>query len=419
MTLARPILLLFSLFIFTISECQNLPRPAEVEITVRDSARFNFVRNEQNIIQNSEVLTPFFKKMLEQRLRGGQKISIVHIGDSHVLGDFLTQLVRNRLQDEFGNAGRGLIFPYRAAGSNGPRDFGFESRGGWSGDDLNTVKENVPIGVAGFSLSTANLSASLTLRLKTDTSDLGRLSKITIFHPNTPTAFDFEISDLENPKAENAMPVIDGQFMTSFYFDKPTNEVTIRPRKGDLSQKNVRIDGISIENELSGVLYHAIGVNGARFWNYANARDFAREIADLNPDLIIFSLGTNEAQSPDISPNSMKKQITTAVDAIRETCGNPPILLTTPADSYLRGQGFNPYMPRVRNGIIDFANEKHAAYWDLFDITGGENSAQNWRSAGLFSRDSVHYSGDGYRVQGKLLFSAMMAGYNDFVRSGK
>ncbi len=407
------------IFWLPFSQCQNSPRPPEVALTGRDSVRQGFVKLEENLLQNTENLAPFFKKLYQQRINGGQKISIVHIGDSHVLGGFLTSVVRKRLQDEFGNAGRGLIFPYRAAGSNGPTDCAFESRGGWSGNNLNTVQTDVPIGVSGFSVTTSKPSASITLRLKTDTSDLGRLSKITIFHPNNEGAFDFEVLDDEHPKAEKAMPVIDGDWMTSFYFDSPTNEVTIHPVRSNSAQKNVRIDGISIENELSGVLYHAIGVNGARFWNYSNARNFAREVADLNPDLIIFSMGTNEAQSPDMTPNLMKKQAADLIAKLNESCGNPPILLTTPADSYLRGSGFNPYMTRVSDGIRQFASEKGLAFWDLYAIGGGENSAQNWRNAGLFSRDSVHYSREGYVVQGRLLFSAMMAEYNSYVWRNK
>ncbi len=401
------------------SQCQNLPRPPEVALTAADSVRHSFVNLDANLLQNTAGLEPFFKKLYAQRTRGGQKISIVHIGDSHILGDFLTRVVRSRLQEEFGNAGRGLVFPYRAAGSHGPDDYVFEKTGSWSGEDLNTLKSGVDIGVSGFSLATASPTASLKLRLKTDSTDLGRLSKITIFHPNADHSFSFEITDDEHPQAEKAMPVIDGDWMTSYYFDRPTNELSIRPVRLNSSRKTARIDGISIENELSGVVYHVIGVNGARFWNYTNARDFAREVADLAPDLVILSMGTNEAQASDITSGLVKKQAADLVKVLSETCGNPPVLLTTPADSYLRGKGFNPYMARVSNGIRELAGEGGHAYWDLFSITGGENSAQNWRSAGLFSRDSVHYSREGYAVQGRLFFTALMQEYNSYVWRNK
>ena len=399
------------------SGCQSPPRPAKITLTAADSARFSFIKMEENRIENSPFLDPVFQKMWEQRVKTGQKISIVHIGDSHILGDFLTRFVRERLQKEFGNAGRGLIFPYRQAGTNGPSDYVFEGKGGWSANDLNTAKNDVPVGVAGFSVASTNADGSLRLILRTDSSDIGRLSKLTIFHPNTETAFDFEITDNDHPEAEKAMPVIDGDWFTSYYFDNPTGELTIKNLRKSPGQKSCRIDGICIENELSGIIYHAIGVNGARIEHFTNAKFFSKQVADLNPDLIIISLGTNEGQNDDLSENDIKKQVVELVEKLRESCGSPAFLLTTPADSYLRGKGFNPHMARISRGIVAAAKESGAGYWDLFEVTGGQNSSQKWRNAGLFTRDSVHYTREGYQVQGKLFFQAMMNGYNEFVNN--
>lgn len=44
---------------------------------------------------------------------------------------------------------------------------------------------------------------------------------------------------------------------------------------------------------------------------------------------------------------------------------------------------------------------------------GGENSAENWKSNGLMSPDSVHYSRAGYAAQGKLLYMGLINAYNE------
>ena len=93
-------------------------------------------------------------------------------------------------------------------------------------------------------------------------------------------------------------------------------------------------------------------------------------------------------------------------------------MLTTPADSYLRGKGFNPYLNEMSEVIKEFARENGYALWDLHNVGGGQNSAINWKSNGLMSSDSVHYSKAGYAVQGKLLFQSIIKSYNDFVGSG-
>ena len=53
--------------------------------------------------------------------------------------------------------------------------------------------------------------------------------------------------------------------------------------------------------------------------------------------------------------------------------------------------------------------------WDLYNITGGENSAVHWKNTGLLSSDSVHYSKAGYAAQGKLLYQSIVKGYNEYV----
>ncbi len=103
------------------------------------------------------------------------------------------------------------------------------------------------------------------------------------------------------------------------------------------------------------------------------------------------------------------------VNGVLEKSPGSFILLTTPADSYLRGKGFNPNLADVSNVIRQFAHDKGFALWDLYKFTGGQNSAVNWKSKGLMSSDSVHYSKAGYAVQGKLLYQSLVKAYNGYV----
>ena len=144
------------------------------------------------------------------------------------------------------------------------------------------------------------------------------------------------------------------------------------------------------------------------------AEYFARQVAKLQPDLIILSMGTNEAQGH-TEPGFMYRTIRDLTDELLKHSPHALIMLTTPADSYLRGKGFNPYMPDMSGVIRKFAREKGYAMWDLFNYTGGANSAINWKSSGLMSSDSVHYSKAGYAAQGKLLYQSLVKGYNEYV----
>ena len=395
-------------------QCQSQFRPPQVDITDKDTVNYDFFKQDDNQIEQADYLEPFFQKLYEQRTHGGQKISIVHIGDSHILGNFLTREIRARLQNAFGDAGRGLVFPYKLASSNGPKDFLVETNTRWIGSNCQRVlAEETPFGISGFSIQSTNLNAQLTFRLRdTATAETRLFTKVTVFQHKTGYEYDLEVLDeLSGQKAEL---FIDDQFAQSYYFDRPVSQATVRTRKLTSQQKRITLDGVALENELSGVVYHSIGVNGAKFQDFVRAKYFSRQVSELAPDLVILSCGTNEAQGK-ADPAFLRRNMQRLIDAIQEHSPNALIMLTTPADSYLRsGKSFNPNMAEVSAIIRTFAREKGYALWDLHRFSGGENSAQNWKTNGLMSSDSVHYSKTGYAAQGKLLYQSLIKGYNDF-----
>jgi len=77
---------------------------------------------DSNYIQDDQNLGQFFKKL--DLLKEGkiEKVHILHIGDSHIQGDYMSRTVRFRLQDEFGEGGRGMVFPYSLLNMYGPVD---------------------------------------------------------------------------------------------------------------------------------------------------------------------------------------------------------------------------------------------------------------------------------------------------------
>jgi len=410
------ILVSLALMVLCISQCQSQFRPPEVEITESDTVGYAFLQQEEHVVENASYLEPLFKKLYLQRVQGGQKINIVQIGDSHILGNYLSREVRERLQRAFGDAGRGLVFPYKLAGSNGPRDFLVETNARWNGANCQRdISPSTSFGVSGFKLETYNPKGELTFRLRdTATSETRLFTKITIFQHRTPLQYEVEVrDDITNQVAQI---YVQDEYARSYYFDRPVGQVTIAAKKTDAKQKVLTLDGVELENELSGIVFHSIGVNGAKFQDYVRAEYFAKQVARLQPDLIILSMGTNEAQGH-TEPSYMYRTMRDLTDNLLKESPQALIMLTTPADSYLKGKSFNPHMPDMSGVIRKFAREKGYAMWDLFNFTGGANSAANWKSSGLMSSDSVHYSKAGYAAQGKLLYQSIVKGYNEYVLS--
>ena len=87
------------------------------------SGRYTFITPDRNRIENDAHLQPFFERLYQLKRSGEGQVNIIHLGDSHIQADFLTNVVRKNLQREFGNAGRGLVVPARVAGTNEPLNF--------------------------------------------------------------------------------------------------------------------------------------------------------------------------------------------------------------------------------------------------------------------------------------------------------
>ena len=55
------------------------------------------------------------------------------------------------------------------------------------------------------------------------------------------------------------------------------------------------LNGVVLESNNPGIIYHNIGVNGAKYSDYNKYPLFFDQLKALQPDLIIVSLGTNES----------------------------------------------------------------------------------------------------------------------------
>ena len=80
--------------------------------------QYPFIDTAYNHLVNDTALNSFFQKLQELKDGKRQQLVIVQVGDSHIQADFFSGYLRQNFQRQFGNAGRGLIFPYRVAGES-------------------------------------------------------------------------------------------------------------------------------------------------------------------------------------------------------------------------------------------------------------------------------------------------------------
>ena len=379
--------------------------------------QYGFENEEENQITNSEYLADFFEKLYQLKKGGAQQVNLIQIGDSHIQADFLSGTIRQNIQKEFGNAGRGLIVPGRVAHTNEAYNIITSSPTKWDSKRCVFPSQPLPIGIGGITISTQVPNASLSIEtLNYPPLDYG-FDRLTLFYQKDFTSYNFSVIDSAHQ---------DLAFIGSFTFEsfpnsskvllpKSKNKIILQTLPPTSLQTQATIFGISLENGKKGILYHAIGVNGAKYKHYNEAAYLAEQTMALHPDLFILSLGTNEALDHPYIDSQLFTYIDKLVQSLRIKNPGAKFILTTPPDSYRKKTRRNPGIELVRDIITRYADQHNLAYWDLYAAAGGSHSADAYNKYNLLQRDGIHFTKEGYELQGNLFYQALIKSYNTYV----
>ena len=381
--------------------------PAQAQSATRlDSLQtaYPFLRTSANHIENAAIgLQRFYQRLgqlpLQPAVLPGHCISVVHIGDSHLQADEFSGRTRRELQRVYGNPGRGLVFPYSVARTNGSPDYRTAAtRGTWRMKRVlsQLPDSTLPVGINGISLATSDSGAAFTLRIPTLRRPAYQFNQLTLLRQPGPAAFDWQVLE-SHGRPLSLVPGVGSEVAATVPLDSLRDFVTLRTTRRSPRQTNGR----------PGVFYHAIGVNGAAVRHYNRYPLFFEQLPLLQPDLFIVSLGTNDAFDAGFDPAHFAGQLDTLVSGLRRRCPEAEVLLTAPADSYRARRYRNPDLARLRTVLRVYAQAHDLAYWDFAAVQGGYGSMRAWRQAGLAQADLVHFTHAGYDLQGLLLYLAL------------
>lgn len=386
----------------------------------------SLIRTDLNRISDPCLaLESFYNKLNKlsqfQRQTGNKKgstpniVSIMHIGDSHIQAGFLSVTIMNRLQQHFGSAGRGLIFPLKLARTNEPYDYLIRSESKWNKSLCVQSIHKIPMGLGGLSIETDDEQFTFEIRASVGNNDTDHsFNKVTVFHHEK--APELVVADLgiDFHSEKSKYP-----FASVINLDKWVNNLHLTSTVRSENDSAIYY-GFNLENGKSGILYHAVGLNGAQFRHYASVQDFAQQMTILAPQLFIFSLGTNEAFRGKLKEKYFFAEIDRIIEPIHKANPQAAILITTPPDclgeSVKKTQISNTNVSYVRQSLIHYATTKGYAYWDLYSILGGDNSAYKLYQAGYLAEDGVHFKKNGYTVLGNLFYDALISNYSDYVQ---
>lgn len=425
-------------------------------------------------IYNAETLDVFFQKLQDLEVNQNRKINIVHIGDSHIQADLMTDMLRQKFQERFGNAGLGFVFPHSLAKTNGSSHVRFSSNANWNSLRNIYPNDGSPVGLSGVALFTnqndfvieltvrnenyifnnlrvitpenkqlfglanatktivikSNVSKTLTHKIKSGEtlSGIAQRYKTTVTkirqanglrNNNIRAGASLKIptGEMELQKIEmtDFIPLENQPFISDYYYEyqhlEATDKIYLIPNKEHTS---FALNGIVLENNQSGILYHSIGVNGAKYADYNKFPMFFEQLEALHPDLIIVSLGTNEAFDK-LCDQCFYEQLEEFLSILRAKHPNVAVLFTTPPPSLFKRRTPNNFVESYSNQIISNSLINRYSVWDLYRALGGNEAMQKLVDQRLIAKDRVHYSSAGYKEQGVLLFEALMETYQNYL----
>ena len=319
--------------------------------------------------------------------------TILHIGDSHLQPNNLSGMTRYQLQKEFGNAGRGLIFPYGLAKTNGPKDFTFSSNIAWTSSWI--TKPNIQaIGLTGISIQSTAKSGYIKWATGKDTLD----------YPATFGKVLYTIQDCQNCVVE--VNGIKKTYVNQVQFTDTLN-FSIASDTSLLSFKGCTFTLLDLMEYTNnpGVVYHSTGVAGATFKSYNDNSNFEKGLKLLLPDMVIVSLGTNESVKKWDSI-AFEKEVRTFIDRIRANTSASKIVLILPNENYIKVNGIYTYNTRidaVHAVLLKVASEQELFIYNQQQAMGGKGCMLQWKQQGLVNDDHIHFLRKGYQKQGFLL----------------
>ena len=369
-----------------------------------DCNQFAFFSEKSN---NWLYLYTEIQKMIAKKDR---KLNFYHIGGSHIQADIYTHDFRTFLQSNWPglDGERGLVFPFGLASTNNPSNYNFSSPNNWTGfRSVSARPEDLQYGLTGAAIKCAD--SLIVVNFKHMRSLVKPpFNRLRIYHNTGEFFYDMNFGSQE-------------LFVTDTYHhaDLGYSEIRFSDKMDSLDIQFIRtcniatsleIYGFEFLNDLPGITYNAIGINGAGLYTYLGNEHFLRDLKIHPPDFFAFSLGTNDAYTSyeNFNPQKYKENLEEMIKLVLTVNPKCAILLTVPNDCLFNKKHVNKNTERQREVIYQLAAKYEQAVWDFYGIMGELGSSKSWKENGLMQADYVHFTAGGYHIKGSLLIDAFL-----------
>lgn len=376
--------------------------------------QFPFIQFEDNIFQFPSGSQPnwdfLYRNIDSMILLKDRKLNFYHIGGSHIQADIYTHDFRRFIQSNWPglNGERGLVFPFNLAKTNNPSNYRFTSPNAWSGyRSVIHRPKFLRYGITGAAISCSDSIINLQFHYK-KTKIRPEINTIRIYHNDGLIPYEFNFGE-DELLIQYVRRCADMGY-TEIKFSDPLQSMDIQFIRTTKDPYRLDLYGFELLNELPGISYNSIGVNGAGLYTYLDNEYFLRDLKLSPPDYFAFSVGTNDGFVPfnDFKPEKYKKNLEAMIQLVLEANSKCAILLTVPNDVYYKRRYPNKNTERQKQVIIELARKYNCGVWDFYGLMGGLGSSNIWKREGLMKSDLVHFTKEGYHLKGELYIDAFL-----------
>ncbi|TAD99664.1 MAG: hypothetical protein EAZ97_08130 [Bacteroidetes bacterium] len=379
----------------------------------------NLDLNETNKLSNEEIngkrpLDNFFNAL--QNERNTKTVRVVHYGDSQIEGDRVTDIIRANLQASFGGSGLGFI-PFtdkawhlhlsRGASENWKR-YNFYNQRMTNNDDY---------GISGNLYRYSGSHASLSFKLFQEV----RYKSLYLFYGKAVDSSSVAIYDKGNKNKMVGRTVLPAS--NSPQWIKLNIPDSIRNFKIDFYSKSAKSPdfyGLWVEGDNKGVQVDNYGIR-AHAGDGLSRMDsilLAQQIKLLNVKLIIVQYGANAA--PYINSDAKCKYIEDVyykvLTRLKGAAPDASILVVSVGDMARRSEGTLksfPYISKFKEAQKRAANRAGLAFWDFYEVMGGQNSLLAWYKQKLAHTDG-HLTAKGQKYVANEFAKTVLTEYQRF-----
>ncbi len=384
--------------------------------------------------EDPSMLFPAFEAM-ERSSEGSKPVRVLHFGDSQIEGDRMSSLFRARLQERFGGTGPGLVAAKPLTSSMSVVVEYAESMQRYAqyGGTDKSVKHRRYGAMATFSrfapivpdsayteteMQTGWVSLSVSRAAYAPSKTYNTLKMYYGFNRsdvNVKVFLDDVLFSDDNLLANKTLKV------KQWNFDRTPGKIMIIMEGFDSPD----IYGLSLEGK-GGVALDNISMRGSSGTSFTALETvpFKPMMDSLNPKLLLLQYGGNtvpyikDSKAAYGYGSSFKGQI----EYLKRLFPEAAIIVIGPSDMSTKVEGkmqTYPNLVHVRDALRKAAFDAGAAFFDIYEAMGGQNSMIEWAEAdpALAAADYVHFSPQGARIIAEAFIKSFMADYEAYHRA--